>query len=80
MEENILSDNLMGVDFFWTHFYSPYADWLKEEFDIEVSALIKKGIALPSVGRRGDIQQSAYTVKAMGNHIRTLYYGHPVDT
>jgi hypothetical protein len=49
VEENILADNLMEVDSSWTHFYSPYAAWLKEEFNIEVSALIKKGTALPAL-------------------------------
>jgi hypothetical protein len=80
VEENILSDNLMSVDSFWTHFYSPYTTWLQEEFNIEVSALIKKGIALPSPEQKRDVRQPACTGKVVSNHLKHLYYRPPVDT
>jgi hypothetical protein len=48
VEENMLSDNLLDTYPFWTHFYSPYDTWLKEEFNISGSNLIDKQVAVPA--------------------------------
>ena len=80
VEENILADNLMDTDSSWTHFYSPYAAWLKEEFNIEVSALIKKKIALPSLEEeKGDLHP-AYSAEGVGKWPQALFVRHLVET
>ena len=80
VEENILAENFMEVDSFWTHFYSPYASWLKEEFNIEVSGLIKTGIAVPSLRKGNRNQPPAYTVEGTGNWSCPLFAEHPLET
>ncbi|UCH98222.1 MAG: hypothetical protein JSV88_15625 [Candidatus Aminicenantes bacterium] len=49
VEKNMLKNNLLEAVPFWTHFYSPYAAWLMEEFNINGSHFIRKRMALPSV-------------------------------
>jgi hypothetical protein len=46
VEKRMLNCNLLDTEPFWTRFYSPYATWLEEEFNISGSNLVDKQVTL----------------------------------